>query len=145
MSGGVRYLLDTNVVSETRKTRPDKRVTGLLAAADASGLFLSVLTVGELRRGVAAKRRSDPDAAAHIAAWVDDLETNFADRILPIDTAIAKVWGELSAHRSRPVVDTLIAATALVHDLTLVTRNTEDVRGIAMSVIDPWTDGSAPT
>jgi predicted nucleic acid-binding protein len=145
LSGGVRYLLDTNVVSETRKTRPDKRVTGLLAAADASGLFLSVLTVGELRRGVAAKRRSDPDAAAHIAAWVDDLETNFADRILPIDTAIAKVWGELSAHRSRPVVDTLIAATALVHDLTLVTRNTEDVRGIAMSVIDPWTDGSAPT
>jgi predicted nucleic acid-binding protein len=131
-------LLDTNIISETRKTRPNDGVTALLAAADASSLFLSVLTVGELRKGLAAKFRSAPDAAARISTWIDELETSFSDRILPIDTAIARRWGELSVDRSRPVVDTLIAATAVEHGLVLVTRNTEDMRGIAVSVVDPW-------
>jgi predicted nucleic acid-binding protein len=138
LSGSVRYLLDTNIVSETRKTRPNKGVTALLAAADASSLFLSVLTVGELRKGVAAKLRSDPVGADRISTWIDELETIFSDRILPIDMAIARRWGELSVDSSRPVIDTLIAATAIDHDLVLVTRNTDDMRGIGMSIVDPW-------
>ena len=132
------YLLDTNVVSETRKSRADRGVIAFLSAADAAGLFLSVLTLGELRKGVAAKHRTDPGAADQLGAWVDGIETDFADRVLPIDAAVARRWGELSAGRSLPVIDTLIAATALNHGLTLVTRNTRDVASTGVLLIDPW-------
>ena len=87
---------------------------------------------------MALKKRSDPDTAKKLAAWVDGLEYSFADRILGIDTATAKLWGELSAQRPRPVIDTLLAATAIVHELTLVTRNTSDVQGIRVKVLNPW-------
>ncbi len=143
MSGGVGYLLDTNVISETRRTRPHPRVMALMSAAEASNLFLSVLTVGELRKGVAMRRRSDEHTASRLGAWVDELEANFADRILPVDAAVARRWGEVSADRSRPVIDTLIAATALVHGLTLVARNTEDISGLAVRVVDPWVSAEA--
>jgi toxin FitB len=135
---GAGYLLDTNVLSETRKTRADGGVTAFLAAADADGLFLSVLTLGELRKGVEAKRRSDPVAADRLGAWVDGIETMFADRVLPVDAAAARLWGELSANRTLPVIDTLIAATAIGHGLTLVTRNTSDVEQTGVPLLDPW-------
>lgn len=133
-----RYLLDTNVISETRKTRADSGVIAFLSAADAMGLFLSVLTLGELRRGVAAKRRSDPVASSQLGAWVDGIETSFADRVLPVDAATATWWGEFSAGRSLPVIDSLIAATAHSHGLTLVTRNTGDVESMGVPLLDPW-------
>ena len=132
------YLLDTNIISETRKLRADDGVITFLSAADATGLFLSVLTLGELRKGVAAKRRDDPVAADALAAWVDGIETTFADRVLPVDAAAARRWGELSAGRSVPVIDTLIAATAISHGLTLVTRNTRDVQSVGVPLFDPW-------
>jgi toxin FitB len=132
------YLLDTNVVSETRKTHADSGVIAFLSAAGASTLFVSVLTLGELRKGVAAKRRSDPGAASLLGAWVDGIETTFADRVLPIDVEAGRRWGELSAGRSLPVVDTLIAATAISHDLTLVTRNTRDFAATGVPLVDPW-------
>jgi predicted nucleic acid-binding protein len=132
------YLLDTNVISETRKVRADNGVIAFLSAAEATGLFLSVLTLGELRKGVAAKARTDPGAAEQLGAWVDGIETTFADRILPIDAATARRWGELSASRSLPVIDTLIAATAISHGLTLVTRNTRDVQSTGVPLVDPW-------
>ena len=132
------YLLDTNVISETRKARADGGVIAFLSAADAAGLFLSVLTLGELRRGVAAKRRSDPGAADQLGAWADGIETTFADRVLPVDAATARCWGELSANRSLPVIDTLIAATALSHGLTLVTRYNPDVQSTGVPLVDPW-------
>lgn len=109
-----------------------------LSAADAAGLFLSVLTLGELRRGVAVRRRIDSAAADQLGAWVDGIETIFADRVLPVDPATARRWGELSAGRSLPVIDTLIAATAIVHGLTLVTRNIRDVESTGVPVVDPW-------
>jgi predicted nucleic acid-binding protein len=96
------YLLDTNVISETRKARADSGVIAFLSAAGAAGLFLSVLTLGELRKGVAAKRRTDPGAADQLATWVDGIGTTFADRALSIDAATARRWGELSANRSLP-------------------------------------------
>jgi toxin FitB len=132
---------DTNLISETRKRRADAGVIAFLAAADGAGLFLSVLTLGELRKGVEAKRRNDAATAARLEAWVDDIETIFADRVLPVDVAAARLWGELSAGRSQPVIDTPIAATAIIRDLTLVTRNTRDVAITSVPLFDPWQGG----
>jgi toxin FitB len=135
------YLLDTNLISETRKIRADAGVMAFLAAADAAGLFLSVLTLGELRKGVEAKRRTDPATADRLGAWVDRIETTFADRVLPVDAPAARLWGELSAGRILPAIDTLIAVTAITRGLTLVTRNTRDVAGTGVPVLDPWQSG----
>jgi toxin FitB len=138
VSERVAYLLDTNVLSETRKKKPEQRVISFLNAADSSVLHLSVLSLGELRKGIAMKERSDPDFAKKLQHWVDGLEYSFAERILGIDLATARIWGELSAQRSRPVIDTLLAATAIAHDLTLVTRNAGDVHDIKVRILDPW-------
>ena len=132
------YLLDTNFISETRKIRADSGVMAFLSAAETSGLFLSVLTLGELRKGVEAKRRTDAVTADRLGAWVDSIETTFADRVLPVDAAAARLWGELSAGRSLPVIDTLIATTALARGLTLVTRNTREVELTGVPLVDPW-------
>lgn len=134
----LRYLLDTNIISETRKLRPDSRVSAFLESADSASLFLSVLTTGELRKGVAARRRTDAATADRLAAWVDGIETMFADRVLPVDVAAARLWGELAADRSLPVVDTLLAATAISRGLILVTRNTRDVAPTGVQLLDPW-------
>lgn len=112
-----------------------------LAGVDSSALHVSVLTLGELRKGIALKQRSDAAAARKLAAWVDGLEYSFAGHVLGIDVEIARLWGELSAEMPRPVVDTLLAATAIVHDLTLVTRNTTDVQGIKVKLLNPWKEG----
>jgi toxin FitB len=138
VSGRLQYLLDTNVLSETRKKLADERVLSFLSGVEPSALYISVLTLGELRKGVAKKNRSDREAAKRLAAWVEGLELSFADRILGVDLATAKLWGELSAQRPRPVVDTLLAATAVSHQLTLVTRNLSDVQDIPVKVLDPW-------
>jgi predicted nucleic acid-binding protein len=135
------YLLDTNVLSETRRKKADEGVMAFLQSADSASLFLSVLTIGELRKGVAAKmlRDSDPATAKSLAAWVEGLEFGFADRILGIDAATARLWGDWSGDRPRPVVDTLLAATAVQHGLIFVTRNTRDVEGIQVKLHNPWT------
>jgi hypothetical protein len=136
-----QYLLDTNILSETRRKQSDQRVIEFLSATDASALYISVLTLGELRKGVAIKKRTDPDTAKRLGHWVDGLEYSFADRILGIDAATATVWGELSAQRPRPVIDTLLAATAIAHDLVLVTRNTADVQDTKVNLLNPWKKG----
>lgn len=138
MSGRVEYLLDTNVLSETRKKKADERVMAFLAGAEPSALYVSVLTLGELRKGVALKKRTDPDAAKSLSGWVDGLEYSFADRLIGIDAGAARLWGEWSAERPRPVIDTLLAATAAARNLTLVTRNTGDVQDLPVKVLDPW-------
>ena len=140
MSEPVSYLLDTNVLSETRKPKPDHGVIAFLQSAAPSSVFISVLSIGELRKGIVSKKIKDPDpnAASRLAAWVDGLEFSFADRILGIDAATAKLWGDWSGQRPRPVVDTLLAATAVLHELTLVTRNLRDVRGIPVKLHNPW-------
>jgi predicted nucleic acid-binding protein len=91
-----------------------------------------------LRKSVAKKKREDAEMAKRLADWVDGLEYSFADRILGVDAATARLWGDWSSERPRPVVDTLLAATAVLHGLTLVTRNVRDVRGIAVKLLDPW-------
>lgn len=138
------YLLDTNVLSETRRFRANRGVMAFLEGMDSAALFVSALTVGELRKGVTAKRRVDAAMADRLAVWVDGIEVNFADRILPVDAEVARIWGELSAGRTLPVVDTLIAATALARGLTLVTRNTRDVIATGVNLLDPWSAPSTP-
>ena len=140
MSGGTEYLLDTNVLSETRKRGADSGVISFLQNTEPSALYLSVLALGELRKGVAIKRRSDPSAAKSLGAWVDGLEQSFADRVLGIDAPVARLWGEWSADRPRPVIDTLMAATAALREMTLVTRNVRDLRGIKVKLLNPWSD-----
>ena len=138
MSGGVRYLLDTNVLSETRRKLPDPRVIAFLAAAEPSSLYISVLSLGEMRKGADLKARTEPEIARRLGEWIDGLEFSFADRILPVDAATATLWGQLSAQRPRPVIDTLIAATASVQKMTLVTRNIADIEDIAILTLNPW-------
>jgi predicted nucleic acid-binding protein len=133
-----RYLLDTNVISATRLTREDPIVSAFLAPLRFDQLFLSVITVGELYKGYFAKNRSQPSGAAALGLWVTGVEERFSGRILPVGREIAKVWGELSSGRTRPVDDTLIAATALVHGMVVVTRNSEDFSDLPIRVIDPW-------
>jgi hypothetical protein len=132
-------LLDTNVLSETRKKKADAGVMAFLQATDSSALYLSVLTIGELRKGIAIKRRTDLTAARALAGWLEGLEFGFVDRILPIDGPTARLWGDWSGDRPRPVIDTLLAATAAKHSLTLVTRNTRDISGLPVKVHNPWT------
>lgn len=138
MSAPVAYLLDTNVLSETRKKQADPGVMAFLQATDSSALYLSVLTIGELRKGIALKRRTDLGAARALAGWVEGLEFGFAERILPIDASVARLWGDWCGDRQRPVIDTLLAATAAKHALTLVTRNTRDISGLPVRVHNPW-------
>lgn len=132
------YLLDTNVVSELRRKRPAPGVVRWFDGVQSDELHLSVLVVGELRRGVELLRRKDSAAADSIDAWLDELSTRFRERILPISPAVADQWGRLGVPDPLPAVDALMAATALVHDLVLVTRNVIDFEPAGVRVVDPF-------
>jgi toxin FitB len=132
------FLLDTNLLSETRRKRADVGVIDFLKSCDSTNLYISVLTIGELRKGIVQKQRVDPQTAAILAGWADGMESTFADRILPITIEITRLWGEWSGERPRAVIDTLLAATASIHHLTLVTRNAQDLKGIPVQFLNPW-------
>jgi predicted nucleic acid-binding protein len=135
----VTWLVDTNIISEVRKGRRcHPAVAAWWAGVDDGDLFLSVLVLGEIRRGVEALRPRDPAQAAAIDAWLSGLTTAFGARILGIDARVAERWGRIAALRSVPVIDALMAATAGVHGLTLVTRNQRDVEGLGVRVLDPF-------
>lgn len=134
------YLLDTNVLSELRKKAPNHRVVDWIARRPPSTLYLSVLTLGELRKGV-----EGVTGAVRRAALLDWLETELPDfftgRILPVDAQVADRWGRMIAAAGRPVpaIDSLIGATAAHHRLILVTRNVRDFADLELDLIDPWT------
>lgn len=135
----MRFLVDTNVLSELRKgPRTDPGVLGWFQSVDDTALYLSVLVIGELRQGVERLRRRDPPAAAKLDRWLHELIERHADRTLPVDAAVAERWGRLNVPDPIPAVDGLLAATALVHSLTLVTRNLRDVRGTGVRHLDPF-------
>jgi predicted nucleic acid-binding protein len=134
----VSLLLDTNVVSEIRKKTPNPGVEEWFASVATHELYLSVLVVGEIRQGVDRLARRDPTQAAVFERWLGQLVTTFADRIVPVTTDIAEVWGRLNVHDPVPVVDGLLAATALVHDWTLVTRNGSDVASTGVRLLNPF-------
>lgn len=135
----MNYLIDTNVISEVRKgPRCDSRVAAWYGSIADGSLFLSVLVIGEIRSGVERARKRDAVRAAALDHWLADVQQAFGDRILPIDHRVANEWGRLAARRPLPVVDGLLAATAKVHGLTLVTRNVSDVEDLGASILDPF-------
>jgi len=132
------FLIDTNVISEPRRPQPDANVLSWFRRTDQAGIFISVLTLGELTRGAVKAARRDAAAGRRFQNWVGEVQTEFAERVLGIDLKIASLWGELSVARTVPVVDSLLAATALVHGMTLVTRNVRDVADTGVAMLNPW-------
>ena len=135
------YLLDTNVISELRKgERANPSVVSWFADIADEEIFLSVLTIGEIRRGVESVRRRDPDSAAALDSWLARLGEAHRDRIVRVDRPIAEEWGRMNVPDPLPVIDGLLAATARILGLTLVTRNTVDVEGTGIELLDPFSD-----
>lgn len=135
-------LLDTNVLSELRKgPRCDAKVRAWLALQESQELFLSVLAIAEIRDGIERLRGRDPKQAARLEAWLNETETFFRDRILPITPEIADRWGRLRTPQPLPDFDRLIAATAAHHGLEIATRNIRDFERTGIPVTNPWQEG----
>lgn len=135
------YLLDTNVLSELRRKTPNPGVVEWFAQRPASTLYLSVLTLGELRKGV--EGMADASRRTALLDWLEaELPIFFTGRILPVDAQVADRWGRLAAAANRPVpaIDSLLAATAAHHGLSLVTRNVRDFANLGLEIINPWID-----
>ncbi len=133
------FLIDTNVISEIGKgAKCDPRVAHWYKSIKESELYLSVLVLGEIRKGVEALRLRDSARAGRLDEWLASVARGFGDRVLPIDREVAEEWGRISAIRPISVIDSLLAATANCHGLTLVTRNESDVRGIGVSILNPF-------
>jgi len=134
----MKYLLDTNVLREFGKTSPHKNVAAWLKSVDDADLAISALTVREIAKGVVKLRKTKPDTAAALAATVAAIFDAFDGRILPIDRAVASIWGEALGESEKHVDDAGLAATARVHGLIVVTRNVKDFDGRGVKVIDPF-------
>lgn len=138
----MNFLLDTNVVSEAMRKQPSARVLAWIGAQVEESLFISAITVGELRRGSLVLGEGKKRKA--LLHWIETgIKVEFAGRILPVDTAVVEHWADLQAAsvkagRRLPVMDSLLAATALAHRLTLATRNTADFKAAGAALVDPW-------
>lgn len=134
------YLLDTNVISELVKHKPNERVVKWIDDINSEKLYLSVISIGEIRKGVAGIQ--EPRRQEKISQWLEsELPDYFEERILNIDLKVADMWGQLQSKNKAytlPAIDGLIAATAQVHNLTLVTRNTKDFNNVSIKIINPW-------
>ena len=136
MSG---FLLDTNVLSELRKqTRCDAGVRHWVEITAAEEMFVSVLVLGEIRQGVERIRLRDPQQARILEKWLQGISTEFAERILPVDERVADRWGRLGLRQPVPILDAFLAATALVHDLTIVSRDEHGFRHTGVRIVNPF-------
>ena len=135
----MKFLLDTNIIAEIRKgSRANARVRSWFAALEADAILLSVVTIGEIRRGIENVRRRDPLAARALERWLRRLLADHADRILAVDLLVAEEWGRLNVPDPLPVIDGLLAATAKVHGLILATRNVKDVARSGADLVNPF-------
>jgi predicted nucleic acid-binding protein len=137
------YLLDTNVVSEPERKRPDANVLKWLDKTDPGIVYLSALTIGEIKKGVS--KLATGKRKAHIQNWLEDVRRQFGGRILPITEQTFLVWGKMMAEFEqkgivRPALDSFLLATALEHDLILVTRNVRNFQGSTVTLLNPWGD-----
>jgi predicted nucleic acid-binding protein len=141
----VRYLIDTNVLSELRKgSRADTSVTRWFESLPDDAIFISVLTVGEIRRGIENIRRRDVPAAAALETWLQRVLSGYSDRILPVERNVAEEWGRMNVPDPIPVVDGLLAATAKVHGLTVATRNVNDLANSGVPLFNPFEAAPKP-
>jgi toxin FitB len=134
-------LLDTVVLSELRKNRPSPKVLQWLQQHKDKDFFVSVVSLGEIERGIEKKRKSEPDFAQELSQWLEDLQRLYANRVLPITAPIARKWGQLSAQLGHDGADLLIASTALVHGLTVATRNTRHFEKTKVPLVNPFLEG----
>jgi predicted nucleic acid-binding protein len=132
------YLLDTVVLSELRRRERNRRVVDWIASQRSSELYLSVVTIGEIERGILLQQTKNAPFASTLARWLETILHRYADRILDIDTAVARRWGRLSAEIGHDSADLLIAATAQAHGLTVVTRNLRHFVPTGVKVFNPW-------
>jgi predicted nucleic acid-binding protein len=136
----VSYLLDTNILSETRKRRRDPGVVEWLSAVSPQRTYVSALTIGEIQQGIAQLlRRGDQRQATLIETWLDGVLDEFAGRVVPVSLQIARNWGSQSTADPLPIIDALIAATATVHGWTVVSRNAKDFESLGIPVLNPFT------
>lgn len=131
-------LLDTVALSELMKSRPNPDVLAWFRRQDPSAVFLSVVTLGEIERGIERQRREDPAFARRLEGWRDGVIDEFGERVLPVTTDISLLWGRLGGQRGHLNVDLLIAATALTRDLTVVTRNVRHFDGTGAKILNPF-------
>lgn len=135
----MNYLIDTNIISEVRKgKRCDPNVASWYEKIEDASLYLSVLVIGEIRKGIERIRLKDPVQATAIENWLVAVDKAFGERILPVDRAVANEWGRLTASRPLPVIDGLLAATAKIHRMTLVTRNTAEIADLDVHILNPF-------
>jgi predicted nucleic acid-binding protein len=135
----LNYLIDTDIISEVRKgDRCNLHVAAWYASIGDDEIYLSVLVLGEIRRGIERVRPNDPTQARALEAWLAQVNKSFADRVLSIDQAVADTWGRMDAGRPLSTIDALLAATAKAHGMTLVTRNSSDVANIGVDVLNPF-------
>lgn len=137
------FLIDTNVLSELRKgLKANVGVQNWFSNADSNGLYISVLTLGEIRQGIEQLKRRDINASTALEEWLKQIEKASARLILPVTQTIADRWGYINVPDKMPVIDGFLAATALVHDLTLVTRNIRDVERSGVKILNPFGEES---
>ncbi len=135
----VKFLLDTNIISEIRKKeRCNPSVYNWFSEIEDSSIYLSILVTGEIRKGVELKRRKDPVQSLVLEQWLMTIEEYYSGRILTFDAETCDIWGKLNAIRPLPVIDSLLAATAMQHHLTLVTRNVKDINNIGIELLNPF-------
>jgi toxin FitB len=137
------YLLDTNVVSELRKRDPDPHVLAWYATVTSSELFLSVLTIGEIRLGIQRLRRKDEPQAVLLEQWLQGLHVAYRDHLVDVDADVAEEWGRLNVPDPLPVIDGLLAASAKVRGWTLVTRNLADLQHSGVALLNPFESAAA--
>ena len=135
----VSYLVDTNIVSEVRKAkRANRRVLAWWESAQTSRIYIHVLTIGEIHRGIVLLNETDPNQATFLAIWLQGLSRYFRKRLVSVDLQASLIWAEIQAGRTIPHVDALIAASAIRHDMTLVTRNVKDIHDTGVRFLNPF-------
>lgn len=132
------YLIDTVVLSQLRKPKRDVRLASWIKKQRTSDLYLSVVTVGEIERGIVLQRTRDPDFATALVSWLDRVLALYGERVLPFNLQIARRWGQLSAALGNNTADLMISATALEHGLTVVTRNVSDFEHTGVAIFNPF-------
>lgn len=135
----MRYIVDTNVLSELQKPRPEPNALAWFKSVPPNDVHVSVVTLGEIERGIEKVRATDPDYASALSGWLQTILDGYADRIIDVDVSIARRWGVLSLSHGQALVDTMLAATAIERGLVLVTRNVRDIERTGVRWLDPFT------